>query len=405
MGMGSGAQSTMIQNLEWYSAFPLVTGMMALVLGIAVYRKNRQFANVNGFFVLMLIFLVISILDFILINASDQGNALRLARGVTLCLVLIFAGFLYVTTQLAHMPLGKWLERNRSLYAVMSLFIALVVAYSQDSVEASRFGYGVPETPQSLAALAVIAVLAAATLSLLVRRWIQSNDELVRNECLLLSLAVAMPYLWGLIVFVLNLFDLGAPSDLSLGLFVSISIMAFSVRRHQLFTVVPVSEDSAGIIGAKPGAVLDAGTSLLFEEARADGMYETLLSHVSNGMEGLIVTRTYPEDLREKYGLKRTPVIWLTSQPGHDHVDPANLSILEHTVIEFLKMGHNTVVAIDGLEYLISNNGPTRVLRMLYGLRDEIMMNQSRMIVTLDPGVLDTKELAFFERDFVVVRK
>jgi hypothetical protein len=32
-------------------------------------------------------------------------------------------------------------------------------------------------------------------------------------------------------------------------------------------------------------------------------------------------------------------------------------------------------------------------------------MNQSRMIVTLDPRVLDSKDLAFFERDFVVVRK
>jgi uncharacterized membrane protein YhaH (DUF805 family) len=403
--MRNGAQSTMIQNLEWFSAFPIVTGIMALLLAIAVYRKNRHFANVNGFFILMLVFMVIGALDFILINASAPDNPLRLARGVTICLILIFAGFLYVTTQLAHMPLGKWLEKNRFLYAIMSLFIALVVAYSQNNVEAGPFGYGLPETLQSLAALVVIAVLAAATLALLVRRWFQSNDEMVRNECLLLSLAVMMPYLWSLIVFVLNLFSLGAPTDLSPGLFISIVIIAFSVRRHNLFTVVPVSEDKTGIIGARSGAVLDAGTSLLFEETKSEGMYETLLSQVSDGVEGLIVTRTYPDDLREKYGLKRTPVIWLSSQPGHDNVDPANLSILEHTVIEFLKMGHDTVVAIDGLEYLISNNGPNRVLRMLYGLRDEILMNRSRMIVTMDPGILDTRDLAFFERDFIVVRR
>lgn len=405
MGIGRGAQSTMIQNLEWYSAFPLVTGIMALLLAIAVYRKNRQFANVNGFFVLMLAFTLIGILDFILINASEPGNALRLARGVTACLILIFAGFLYVTTQLARLPLGKWLEKNRFLYAAMTLFIALVVAYSQDNVQAGPFGYGLPESLQSLAALAVIAALAAATLSLLVHRWIMSNDEVVRNECLLLSLAVSMPYLWSLIVFVLNLFDVGAPIDLSPGLFASVAIMAFSVRRHNLFTVQPVSEDRAGIIGARSGAVLDAGTSLLFEQSRGDGMYAALLSQVSDGIEGLIITRTYPEDLRERYGLKRTPVIWLSSQPGHDRVDPTNLSILEHTVVEFLKMGHDTVVAIDGLEYLISNNGSNRVLRMLYGLRDEVLMNRSRMIVTLDPGIMDTKELAFFERDFMVTRK
>ncbi len=226
------------------------------------------------------------------------------------------------------MPLGKWLEKNRSLYAIMSLFIALVVAYSQNTVEAGPFGYGLPETLQSLAALAVIAVLAAATLSLLVRRWFQSNDEMVRNECLLLSLAVAMPYLWSLFVFVLSLLDLGVPSDLSPGLLFSVVIMAFAVRRHQLFSVVPVSEDRAGIIGGRSGAVLEAGTSLFFEESRSDGMYEALLSQVSAGVEGLIVTRTYPDDLREKYGLKRTPVIWLSSQPGQGSGGSANFPSL-----------------------------------------------------------------------------
>jgi hypothetical protein len=320
-------------------------------------------------------------------------------------MVLIFAGFLYISTQLAFLPLGKWLQKNRILYSVMSLFIGLIVAYSQNRVEYDNFGYGLPDTLQSLMTLTVIAIFAAATLSLLVRRWYMSDDELVRNECLLLSLTVIMPYLWGLLLFGLNLFNFNTPSDLSPGFFVSIVIIAFAVYRHRLFTIMPVSEDRTSIIGAKEAAVLPTGSYMLFEETKADGMFEMLLSQISNGVEGLIVTRTYPEDLRNKYGLKRTPVIWLCSQPGQDRVDPTNLSILEHTIIEFLKIGHDTVVAVDGLEYLISNNGSSKVLRMLYGLRDEILMNQSRLIITLDPDVLEPRELAFFERDFKVIKK
>jgi hypothetical protein len=216
---------------------------------------------------------------------------------------------------------------------------------------------------------------------------------------------VLMPYLWGIVLMVLKLVQIKVPSELSPGFMVSLLILAFSIYRHRLFTVVPVAEDRSAIKGAKYAAALLPGSYLLYEEAKADGMYESLLSQISNGVEGLIVTRTYPQDLREKHGLIRTPVIWLTSQPGQDCVDPTNLSILEHTIIEFLKVGHNTVVAIDGLEYLISNNGATKVLRMLYDLRDEILMNESRLMVTLDPAVLDEKELAFFERDFKLVRK
>jgi hypothetical protein len=214
-----------------------------------------------------------------------------------------------------------------------------------------------------------------------------------------------MPYLWGVFLLAMEELQVKAPFELSPGFLISTLIITYSIRRQGLFTLLPVSEDRSDIIGAKEAAILPVGSYLLYEETKADGMFETLLSQVSNGVEGLIVTRTYPEDLREKYGLKRTPVIWLCSQPGQDRVDPTNLSILEHNIIEFLKVGHNTVVAIDGLEYLISNNGVMRVLRMLYGLRDEILMNESRMIVTLDPAVLDEKELAFFERDFKVVQK
>ena len=405
MGIGMGAKAPMIQNLEWYSVFPLFSGMMAMVLGIAVFRRNRQIALSNGFLVLMLVFLAAGILDFLMINASDGTAALLFARGLVLTVVLIFAGFLYLSTNLAFIPLSDWLAKNRVLYSLLSVLLGLVVAYNLSGLELGRYGYGLPVSLGSLTTLIVVAGFTAATLSLLVRRWNQSDDELVRSECLLLSLAVLAPYAWGLLVFGLNLYYLNVPSELSPGFFASIVILGFSIYRHRLFTVTPMSEDRAGISGEDRKGVLPAGSYLLFEETRADGLYEALLSQISRGAECLIVTRTYPDDLREKYGLKRTPVIWLSSQPGQDWVDPTNLSILEHTIIEFLKAGHETVVAIDGLEYLISNNGPGKVLRLLYGLRDEILIGQSRMLVTLDPNVLDVKDLAFFERDFQVIRK
>jgi len=256
-----------------------------------------------------------------------------------------------------------------------------------------------------LVALGVVILFAGASVWLMARRWFATDDGNIRSECVLLSLAVLTPFVWGSVLLVLRLLDINVPMELSPGFLVSILIMVISIYRQRLFSVMPVPEDRTAIKGGKEAEVLPLGSYILYEESRPDGMYETLLSQISSGVEGLIVTRTYPPDLREKYGLKRTPVIWLSSQPGQDCVDPTNLSILEHTIIEFLKVGHNTVVAIDGLEYLISNNGTTRVLRLLYGLRDEILMNDSRLMVALDPAVLDIKELAYFERDFKVERK
>ena len=331
--------------------------------------------------------------------------ALFYTRGVLFMAVMIFAGFLYISSQLSFVPWGKWFKSNQYLYYAITVTVGLAVAINMKGVGHNQFGYGPPRNYDTIIALAAATVFAAASLSLLARRWLASKDQMMRSECVLLSLAVLMPYLWGIVLEFLRFLQIQIPSELSPGFLASVLIIAYSIHRYQLFTIMPVSEDRTSIIGAKEGTVLQEGSYMLFEETRADGMFETLLSQVSNGVEGLIVTRTYPDDLRARYGLKRTPVIWLSSLPGQDHVDPANISILEHTIIEFLKTGHRTVVAIDGLEYLISNNGTSKVLRMLYDLRDEVLMNQSRMIVTLDPEVLEGKDLAFFERDFDVIRK
>ena len=90
----------------------------------------------------MLAFLAAGTLDFLMINASDEITALMFARG--LVLALIFAGFLYLSTNLAFIPLSKWLEKNRVLYSVMSVMVGLVVAYNLSSLEHNQFGYGLP---------------------------------------------------------------------------------------------------------------------------------------------------------------------------------------------------------------------------------------------------------------------
>ena len=270
------------------------------------------------------------------------------------------------------------------------MIIGLVVAFNLKGVGHNEFGYGPSRILRDVPGGRCGHCIRARPLSLLVKRWFASDDVDVRSECVLLSLALLMPYLWGVFLVIAEASSrFRTPSELTPGFLMSVLIIAYSIQKYRLFSILPVSEDRSGIIGAKEADGPARVVICCSRRTRADGMFETLLSQVSNGVEGLIITRTYPDDLRERYGLKRTPVIWLSSQPGQDRVDPTNISILEHTIIEFLKIGHRTVVAIEGLEYLISNNGTIKVLRMLYGLRDEILMSESRMIVTLDPAVLE----------------
>jgi len=69
-------------------------------------------------------------------------------------------------------------------------------------------------------------------------------------------------------------------------------------------------------------------------------------------------------------------------------------------VIDFIRKSERAVIILDGLEFLISENRVEKVLKMLYTISDEAVLKEARLIVTLDPNVMEDSEIAFFEREF-----
>jgi hypothetical protein len=120
--------------------------------------------------------------------------------------------------------------------------------------------------------------------------------------------------------------------------------------------------------------------------------------------QGLIVTRQYPKDVRAKYFLQTTPIIWLSTVAGADNMDPAKLSLLTDHLVNFMESSQNGVLVVDGLEYLITSNDFQRVLRAVDRWTETAMVSNSRLIMTLDRRSFDPKELAMIERNREVVR-
>lgn len=120
--------------------------------------------------------------------------------------------------------------------------------------------------------------------------------------------------------------------------------------------------------------------------------------------QGLIVTRQFPKDVRSKYYLQTTPILWLSTVAGPDNMDPAKLSLLTDYLVNFMEKSQNGVIMVDGLEYLITSNDFQRVLRAVDRCTESAMVSSSRLIMTVDPRSFDPKELATLERNREVVR-
>jgi len=120
--------------------------------------------------------------------------------------------------------------------------------------------------------------------------------------------------------------------------------------------------------------------------------------------QGLVVTRQFPKDIRAKYYLQTTPIIWLTTVAGKDNIDPAKLSVLTDFLVNFMEKSANGVVLVDGIEYLVTSNDFPRVLRAIDRWTETAMGTKTRLIISIDPRAYSPTELAMIERSREVVR-
>jgi hypothetical protein len=119
---------------------------------------------------------------------------------------------------------------------------------------------------------------------------------------------------------------------------------------------------------------------------------------------GLMVTRDPPDMVKERYQLQVTPMIWLTESPGDLRIQPTSLAILTDTMTRFMESNPNGIILLTGMEYLVTFNDFTRLLRSLDTLSETVWITRTRLLIGIDPRAFDDKELALLERDKNVVK-
>jgi len=119
--------------------------------------------------------------------------------------------------------------------------------------------------------------------------------------------------------------------------------------------------------------------------------------------QGLIVTRQYPDDIRSQFFIQTTPIVWLSTVAGKDHLDPAKLSLLTDMLANFMERSQNGVILVDGIEYLVTSNEFSRVLKTVDRWSEIAMTSSSRLIISLDPRAFEPRELALLENNKEII--
>lgn len=202
---------------------------------------------------------------------------------------------------------------------------------------------------------------------------------------------------WGLIGLSsreMMLFSVGG--NLLMGVAVFLLILGWTgmitsvMKRH---TLVPVVELEGG-----DSELPSPGLYISFDR---EGAYSKFLSFI-RGHPGLIISRNPPNLVRERLGLDKTPVLWITKVEDRSAVHPTRLPYLLASILEFMKNGEeNTVILFDCVEYLVIENGFEAIFKFFGTLKDYAYLNKSVIIAFIDKDALSSRERALLLSEFL----
>lgn len=148
---------------------------------------------------------------------------------------------------------------------------------------------------------------------------------------------------------------------------------------------------------------VEEGTCYLLEEPKPVLAFRLLERASSEGRPWFCVTRQNPDRVRLEHRLGGSAFLWLSEIPGEGHHSGKALASLAKK-IEDLLTAHDGrgLVLIDGLEYLVENNGFEAVLAFVEHLNEFVMARRAVLLIPVSPKAIEARELAMLERDLKV---
>lgn len=143
----------------------------------------------------------------------------------------------------------------------------------------------------------------------------------------------------------------------------------------------------------------ELGASYLVKEKgynRGLALFQKLISDSDSGM---VITRTFPEKIRTSENLEGVSLWWLTREESQQSINPSSLAKLTHIVKDFIQNHEEAIILLDGLEYLILQNGFETALRFIQALNDLVILHKATLIVPVNPSSLSVKELSLLEKE------
>ena len=142
----------------------------------------------------------------------------------------------------------------------------------------------------------------------------------------------------------------------------------------------------------------------LVREPKADRVFALFSDLLQSNARGLCITRIHPDDLRSRFRIERAGFIWLSKSAagtakGMAVAEPSALVDIASAISDFASDGGNAAVLLEGLEYMISQNGFASMMRFLQKVNEKIVLNDSYLLISANPAAMKEQEYRLLAKE------
>jgi len=162
--------------------------------------------------------------------------------------------------------------------------------------------------------------------------------------------------------------------------------------------------------------------SYLIKEPKPSRCYDMMQKEIVKDRPILIIARTSPIEIREKYDISKSLVIWLTmnekisdnlppsalgvADAAHDiagandeYVKPGELPKLYSLALNFVDGHDDGVILFEGFEYLTTHNSFQSLMNFLQKLNEYIVQKGFNLVLSVNPAAFEPKQLSHLESE------
>jgi len=146
---------------------------------------------------------------------------------------------------------------------------------------------------------------------------------------------------------------------------------------------------------------LETGKVYLIKEDDENNAHELFIGSLNRGFAGLGIVREDPRELKKRYNLQKTSFIWLTNNEIKGVPCETKIKNLYGLITEFIDKSERSVILIDRLDYVISENEFDEVVKKIHLLKDLALSKECIVIISANPELVSEDKLKVIAADTI----